>query len=189
MTTSDWIILGSTILLLGGIGVSLFLGLRSLNQTKNIQKKELSHRLLNEIAEWAIRVTTWRAENRKVFTEMARIGEGQVRQTKRLMHAHLAEVLDFFSAITGLNTYVNKVSLTFQQGLPEDVQQLVKDLEEFTNFLNEWKTKLATEIAEGKDDTIIDTDAIWGEELTLKVAKSAGAVLERVADIKATEID
>lgn len=106
MQSSDWINLGSAIILLGGIGASMFFGLRSLSQTKTMQKKELRHRLLNEIADWAIRVITWRAENRWVFREMARIEEGQVRQSKRLTHAHLAEVLDFFSAITGLSTYV-----------------------------------------------------------------------------------
>lgn len=82
----------------------------------------------------------------------------------------------------------NNISLTFQQGLPKDIQQLVKDLEELTNFLDEWKTKLSTEIAERKEDTGIDVDAIWAGELALKVAKSAGVVLERVADIKSMEI-
>ena len=186
MTTSDWINLGSTILLLGGISLSLFLGLRSLNQTKNIQKKEFRHRLLNEIADWVIRVISWRSEDRGVFREMARIEDA--RQSKRFVHARIAEVLDFFSTVTGLNTYVNKVSLTFQQGLPEDIQQLVKDLENLTVFLTEWKTKLSTELAESKYDTSIGEDALKGDEFTLKVTKSAGVVLERIAGIKAMEI-
>lgn len=186
MTISDWFNLVSTILLLGGIGVSLFLGLRSLNQTNNIQKKELRQRLLNEIADWAIRVISWRSEDKGVFRDMARIED--VRQSKRFVHARIAEVLDFFSTVTGLNTYVNKVALTFQQGLPEDIHQLVKDLEKLTNFLNDWKTKLSIELTEGKYDASIDEDASKGDEFTLQVTKSAGMVLERVAAIKAMDI-
>jgi len=53
MQPSDWINIGSASLLLVGIGVSLFLGLRSLNQTKNIQWMQFRRTLLKDIIAWA----------------------------------------------------------------------------------------------------------------------------------------
>ena len=70
MTTSDWITLGAAILVGGG---TLFLGimaLRTIRQTRSIQKAEKRERLLNEIIEWAIGVTNWRSESKKIFKEM-----------------------------------------------------------------------------------------------------------------------
>jgi len=53
MQCSDWINLGSAVLLLVGIGVSLFLGLRSLAQTRKIQNKQFRNTLLKDIIDWA----------------------------------------------------------------------------------------------------------------------------------------
>ena len=44
-------------ILIGAIIVSLFVGLRSLHQTRNIQKREQERRILNEILDWAIEIT------------------------------------------------------------------------------------------------------------------------------------
>lgn len=44
-------------ILIGAIIVSLFVGLRSLRQTRNIQKREQERRILNEILDWAIEIT------------------------------------------------------------------------------------------------------------------------------------
>ena len=89
-------------------------------QTRIIQKHEYKHRRLNEIIEWATKVISWRCENRTAFREMA--SKEDERLSQRLFHAHLAEVHAFFAAIIGLNKYISKLSLTFQQGLPEDIQ-------------------------------------------------------------------
>ena len=58
MECPDWISLASAVLLLFGIGVSLFLGLRSLNQTKSIQNKQFRNTLLKDIITWAEEVIT-----------------------------------------------------------------------------------------------------------------------------------
>ena len=61
------------------IVVALILGIRSIRETRNIQKREFRHRLLNEITEWATKVINWRSENRTVLREMA--SKTNVRQS------------------------------------------------------------------------------------------------------------
>lgn len=158
----------------------------SILQTRNIQKREYKHRRLNEIIEWATKVISWRPENRTVFREMANKEDNRLSQ--RLMHAHIAEVQAFFTAITGLNKYISKLSLTFQQGLPEDIQKLINDLETFTDFLGAWGGRLFTDIDRGKVNIDMEKDGKQADELDLQIAKSASIVLEKVADIKGKEI-
>ena len=176
-------------LTLFAVVVALFLGVRSIRETRNIQRREFRHRLLTEITEWAIKVASWRSENRTVLREMAHVKEGDVRVGLRLFFAHLAEVQDFFAAITGLNTYIYKTSLKFQQGLPEDIQKLINDLKFFTDFLEAWKIRLFTDMTSGKADIDIKQDDVnKTDELAKQCTKSAGVVLDKVADIKAKEI-
>ena len=44
-------------ILIGAIFVSLFIGLKSLHQTRNIQKREQERGILNEILDWALEIT------------------------------------------------------------------------------------------------------------------------------------
>ena len=171
-----------------GILVALGIGVKSIRETHNIQKREFRHRLLNEITEWATKVVNWRSENRAVLKEMAGIEEGKVRQSLRLMHAHIAEVQNFFTAITGLNMYISTVSLKFQQGLPEDIQKLINDLKAFTDFLEAWQGRLFTDIARGTADIDIEEDSKKADGFAQQIRKSVGVVLEKVASIKAKEI-
>lgn len=189
MQPSDWINIVATLFLLCGIGVSLFLGLKSLAQTRTIQNKQFKNALLKDIIEWAIKVVSWRSENRTVLREMAHVEEGNVRVSLRLFLAHLAEVQDFFTAITGLNTYIYKISLKFKQGLPEDIHKLISDLKTLTDFNEAWKIRLFTEMTSEKANIDIkqeDVDKV--DELAEQCTKSASVVLEKVADIKAKEI-
>ena len=179
MNSIAWITLSAVIVALG-------IGIASIIHTEIIQKRERKHKLLNEIAEWATKVTSWRSENRAILTEMASIKE--VRQSQRFTHAHILEVINFLATITGLNTYISKVSLTFQQGLPEVVQELIDDLKAFAYLLEAWQTRLFIDIAGGKVDIDIMEDARKVDEFSQKLEKSAGAVLEKVADIKTKEI-
>lgn len=181
MNSIAWITLFAVIVALG-------IGIASIIHTEIIQKRERKHRLLNEITEWAIKAVSWRSENRAVLKEMATIEEGEVRQSLRLMHAHIAEVRDFFAAITGLNTYISKLSLKFQQGLPEVIQKLISDLEASTDFLEAWRGRLFADICSRKVDIDTSKDAAEADKLAEQFEKSAGAVLEKVADIKAKEI-
>ena len=176
-------------LTLFAVVVALFLGVRSIRETRNIQRREFRHRLLTEITEWAIKVVSWRSDNREVITEMAGIEEGKVRSSLRLFHANIAEVQSFFTAITGLNTYIYKTSLKFQQGLPEDIQKLINDLKIFTDFQEVWRDKLFKDLLSGKADIRIEKDDLDKVDgLAKQATDSAGVVLEKIAVIKAKEI-
>jgi len=179
MNSIAWLTLFAVIVALG-------IGVASIIHTEIIQKRERKRMLLNEITEWATKVISWRSENRFILTELASIKER--RQSERLRHAHILEVINFFATITGLNTYISKVSLTFQQGLPEVVQKLIDDLKAYTYLLHAWQARLFIDIAEGKLDIDME-DAMKADEFSQKLEKSAGAVLEKVADIKTKEID
>ena len=155
-------------------------------QSRNIQKREFRHRLLNDIIEWATRVINWRSENRTVFRDMASIED--VTLSQRRIHAHIAEVLAFFSSITGLNKYIEKVSLTFQQGLLEDIQKLIADLEAFREFNEVWSNALFNDIDKGQVSMDMREKTDKADGLALRIKESASIVLEKVADIKGKEI-
>lgn len=155
-------------------------------QTRNIQKRELRHRLLNDIIEWATKVINWRSENRTVFREMARLED--ITLSQRLMYSHLAEMQAFFSAITGLNKHITKLSLTFQHGLPEDIQKLIIDLKAFIDFNEAWRKKLFTHIDKETVSTDIEEDSKKADGLAQQMGESASIILEKVADIKGREI-
>jgi len=181
MNSIAWITLSAVIVALG-------IGVTSILRTEKIQRREQRRRLLNEITEWAIKVVSWRSDNRVILKEMATVEEGEVRQSLRLMHAHLAEIQAFFTAMTGLNTYISKLSLEFQQGLPEAIQKLISDLEASTDFLDAWRGRLFADLYSGKVDIDIIKETAEADKLAGQFEKSAGAVLEKVADIKAKEI-
>ena len=181
MNSIAWLTLSAVIVALG-------IGVASIVRTERMQRREQRRRLLNEITEWAIKVVSWRSENRAVLKEMATIEEGEARQSLRLMHAHIAEVQSFFTAITGLNTYISKLSLKFQQGLPEVIQKLISDLKASTDFLEAWLGRLSADIDSRKVDIDTSKDAAEADKLTQQFEESAGAVLEKAADIKAKEI-
>lgn len=182
---SDWISAVSAGITLIALLVAFFLGIQSIRETRNIQRREFKQRLLNDINDWATKVINWRLENRTAAATMATIPD--VRQSQRYMHAHLGGIQDFFTSITGLNINVTKISQIFQQGLPEDIQRLINDLNTYIDYLQKWQKRIYIDI--GKDPAIIDTDSIdkdsqKADELAQQAAKSAGIVLEKVADIK-----
>jgi len=187
-----WASAGAPAIMLIAIAVALGVGIASIRHTKDIQGKQYRQGLLNEIIEWATKVINWRSENRTIFREMASIEDTKLSQ--RLMHAAIAEVQAFFSSITGLNKYISKVSLTFQQGLPEDIQRLITDLKAFTDFHEEWRERLFTEIDKGMGNIDImvridvTEDAKQADKLARQIGESASIVLEKVAYIKGKEI-
>ena len=58
MESSDWINLFSAVFLLAAMAVSLFIGLKSIRETRDIQKRQFRHGLLKEIVDWATEITT-----------------------------------------------------------------------------------------------------------------------------------
>jgi len=62
MGTSDWINIATASILFLTIVVSLIIGLKSLQQTKNIQKQQYTQLLLDEIIQWAISIVKCESE-------------------------------------------------------------------------------------------------------------------------------
>lgn len=153
------------------------------------EKRGRKERILNEIIEWAIRITTWRSENRTILREMAKVTD--ITKSQRLMHAHIAEVRDFFVGITGLNEYVVKIASGFQQGLPEAIEKLIDDLKSLLGFLEEWQLKLVAEITSSSVDkaqSSIVENSIKADDLSGQVINSVRVVLEKAAEIKTRDV-
>ncbi len=184
MSTSDWITLGAAILVGGG---TLFLGImawRAIRQTGNIQKRERRERLLNEIIEWAIDVTNWRSESKKIFKEMAGITD--IKQQEVLTHAHIVEVKEGFVGMGGRNQYISNITDKFTKVLQEDVEKLITDLEAYIEFLDDWQRVKADEIAHNLDaEYEYYTKA---DELALQIDESANKVIEEATKIKTRDI-
>ncbi len=155
-------------------------------QTRTIQKREYKHRRLNEIVEWVTKIISWHSETKEIFKEMA--NKEDVRPSQRLYHAHILEVQAFLATIMGLYTYIGRLSLTFKQGLPEDLLKLMNDLKSFTDFHGAWARRLFADIDRGTVNIDTREDEKQADELALQMEKSASIVLEKIADIKGKEI-
>ena len=84
---SDWIAAVSALITLIALVVAFSLGIRSIRETRNIQRREYRNSLLNEITQWATRVIDWRYENRTALTQAS--GLLEVRQNQRFLFLHL----------------------------------------------------------------------------------------------------
>ena len=71
------------------------------------------------------------------------------------------------------------------------MQKLISDLEASTDFLEAWQGRLFADIYSREvdiDNIDISKDTAEADKLAEQFEKSAGAVLEKVADIKTKEI-
>lgn len=78
MQPSDWINIIATFFLLCGIGVSLFLGLRSLAQTRNIQNRQFRNALLKDIIDFAEDVINCGGEISLEYLTTPGMGQGDL---------------------------------------------------------------------------------------------------------------
>ena len=184
---SDWIAAVSALITFIALVVAFSLGIRSIRETRNIQRREYRNSLLNEITQWATKVIDWRYENRTAVTQAAELLE--VRQNQRFLFLHLEAVLDYFSSITNCGVYILDVSRMFQQDLSQDVCKLVDDLNAYTNSLESFQQIVQADF--GKDPLEINnTDEASNKADTLaqQAVNSAICVLKKVATIKANEM-
>ena len=65
---------------------------------------------------------------------------------------------------------------------------MISDLKASTDFLGAWQGRLFTDIERCRVDVDISEDSDKADKLAQQFEKSAGAVLEKVADIRAKEI-
>ena len=186
MTTSDWINLIAAILVGGG---TLFLGImawRSIRQTRSIQKSEKRERLLNEVIDWAVGISNWRIENKRIFSELAHV-EG-LKQRVELFHAHITETMQSFAGMRGKNLYVNKVALKFDQSLQKALAEIINNMESYIGFLNEWDDNFDVNMPKNKLEEQID-QAKKADKLMQSLERSANKVIEEAVKIKNRDID
>ena len=153
-------------------------------QNTNIQKNEKRERLLNEIIEWAINVTNWRSESKKIFKEMAGITDSKQQQV--LTHAHIVEVKEGFVGMGGRNQYISSIAEKFTKVLQEAVEKLITDLEAYIEFLDDWQRVKADEIVRNLDaEYEYYTKA---DELALQIDESTNKVIEEATKIKTRDV-
>ena len=184
---SDWIAAVLALITFIALVVAFSLGIQSIRETRNIQRREYRNSLLNEITQWATKVINWRYENRTALTPASELLE--IRQNQRFLFLHLGEILDYFSSITNCGVYILDVSRMFQQDLPQDVRKLVDDLNAYTNLLESFQQIVKADF--GKDPLEINnTDKASNKADTLaqQAVNSAICVLKKVATIKANEM-
>ena len=173
MTIGDWITVIAVI-------VALAIGAGSIIQTRSIQKKQNRQSLLNEISDWAITINNWHIEHKKVHTEIIKISDPM--QQHLYIQRHMREMVEGFEGNRARNAYVNQVAGLFGEQLKIAVSQLIKNLKEYSNFLDKWAKSEAEAISKRsflKREDIEKADS-YGE----MVDKSAERVLEEVAKIK-----
>ena len=160
-------------------------------QNYSLRQKERKERLLNEIIEWAIDVTNWRSESKKVFKEM--VGITDIKQQEVFTHAHIVEVKEGFVGMSGRNQYISSISREFKQDLQEVAIKLIEDLEAYIELLDEWQQVKADAIAQDliKAEEYITKDGEYttkADEYALQLDKSASRVIDEAAKIKTRDI-
>jgi len=184
METSDWINIITAIFLLGAIIVSLVIGLKSLHQTKNIQKRQSRHTLLKEIVEWATDVGDWRSDYKNVAKDM--LGIKDKRKQQLFLYAHIVEIKESFMGMRGRNQYISEVARIFDQSLQEAVGMLRGELEAYIGFLDEWQHAMADAIDEGVDDKQENTQEANQHEQ--KLDQYVSAVMKESANVVTRDI-
>ena len=160
MSTSDWINLVAAILVGGG---TLFLGimaLRTIRQTRSIQKAEKRERLLNEIIEWAIDIMKCGMEKGSFNTSMD-------------------EMPIILEGITvGRTNYILQVASGFEEDLQQAVAKLTIHLQDFLNLLVKYN-----EMRNSKDKKLAEASKLLLEHI-YKLRTSAIKVIEEATKIK-----
>jgi len=120
MQCSDWISLIAAIAIVSGVGVSLFFGVKSLRQTKDLHRRNFRDSLLNEIIKWAMDIAQSTVE---VFlpnmTTLAGMNKGGIFL---LTFSGLLIKLD---AINAKSEYIQEVAK--ENNFGEDLNGAIKD--------------------------------------------------------------
>ena len=189
MGTSDWINLIAAILIGGGTLALAVMTWKSIQQTRNIQKSEKRHRLLDEIIEWA--------------TDIAKCGlEKDLPDTSRITDMndgklHLASSTQIlarsFQSMRGRNQYINKIVSTFGQDLQEATNSLIKDVEEHIKLLDILYSVVTVKFVSVTNNNIAEYTSQIGKSTTQiamnkwRLDDSANKVIEEAVKIR-TEI-
>ena len=162
-------------LTLTAIIIALIIGVRSLVQTKNIQKREQKQRLLNEIIEWAIDV--YKRPFEKDFRTI--VDATDINKLQLFVYEHVVAVKEGYQAMTGRIPYISEIARDFEQGLQKAVEELLKDLKAHIELLGEWQYVMADNMAADIDAYAKKADIHWRQ-----LAESAHNVIKQATKIK-----
>ncbi len=171
MQPSDWINLGTVVLLLAGIGTSLFIGLRSLGQTKGIQEKQLKNTLLKDIVDWAESVIDCGGEITLEYLTTPKMGQDA-------LHQLAYRVLGKYFLIRKRIPYIEKIapqvniSPTVLSNVTNGIVGLMNAMQEQQKAHNVDMAKLYKEQMEPLNnscaDLITETADILGKDIEIK---------------------
>ena len=170
MTMDNLINLIAAILVGGG---TLFLGimaLRTIRQTRSIQRAEKRERLLNEIIEWAIDISKCGIE--KGYPDISNLIDLHTVWLK--ISNNIDDIILCFKEMRGKNQYIGEIVKTLPQDLQEASQTLIGDFEEHIRLLSLCETYMR------------DREETWKETVghKHKLNFSAKKVIEEVCKIK-----
>lgn len=132
MQLGNWITLASTLILLTGIIVSLYLGTKSIHLTRTSQIREHRIRLLKEVIDWVIDVDTCGLSDTTAF-EMSKEKNEVTRL--RMLYASTVELELAFIAKMKKGAYILRIAALFDVGLERSISKLIDDIDTHINNL------------------------------------------------------
>ena len=196
MATSDLLYLIAVIS--GGVG-TFCLGIiawLNIRQTKNIQKAERRERLLNEIIEWALEVSS--CSSISTATKYAEIKD--IIEHRIMVHSDL---MGRYVSLEKQGEYIKQIAFRLDQGLNNAVEEVITNMRERELLLaasianpplDLEEMQKVTDILSGKNVEIFETLSDEAKkEVTLgknagKLNESISKVIEEAAKIKTKDI-
>ena len=153
--------------------ISLFLGIKSILKTEDIQKRQYKQTQLNEIIEWAEALTRCGKGidmSVRLQYEKARIN------TAKYIHDLMFDMSQSLALMTARNEYIrNIVSLTFKSDLEEDMESIFDLLDSYDDILR-MEHKEVTSNLEATVEKLSSHDKILNQ--------LANSVIEKCCKIK-----
>ena len=175
-----WASAGAPAITLIGILVALCVGVAGIIQTRIFQENERKHELLNEIIEWAEKVTDWRSINKKIYKDTVFMQGGQDKE--KLLYIHIIEVKEYLRGLNAKSQYITTISKIFESNLNDALCKLTSELNEYIEFLESWQHDKAEAINKNISDKKDNVDKAEEHENILDNA--ANRVIHTAARIK-----
>jgi len=165
-----WASAGAPAITLIAVTAALYIGIKSLRQTENIQKQERKHRLLNEIIEWAVDIL----ECGRVPDMLYEMRVKDVSKPEELGSVIADDIRYRFNSIKARSSYIGKIVLSFGQDLQTAVKVTTEALDRQIELLKQMPDGKVNPTAVGDHRKILD--------------QSANKVIEEAAKIKTRDI-
>ena len=180
MTSSDVIIVITALILLTSIVVSLFIGLKSIGQTKDIQEKQYRNKLLNDIVQWAIDITECGLG--KDITPLSQITDKE--EIRQFVLARATELELSFKAIAGRSRYIHGITSAFGQDLQTAVSKLEEELEVHTDLFTQMRGAIIYKLGTLENISARDMMSRKVRDHKLELDKYSNKVIDEVGKIQ-----